>query len=672
MPWSPAAALLIALLAGAPASGHAQAPRRPLQPSDVYRLKGVSDPQVSPDGEWVAYVVSTVDSASNKSDTDVWMVSWDGTRRIRMTATNENESRPRWSPDGKQLAFTSARQGAKGAQVWLLDRAGGEAVKLTSIKGGIGEYAWSPDGKKFVFGLLDPDPDEADTTKKAPPKPIVVDRLRFKRDIEGYLGHRRNHLYLYDIASGALDTLTRGDFDDERPSWSPDGTQILFQSNRRPDADRLDQTDLFVIEARAGATPRQLTTFDGRDNIGGRLSWSPDARSIAFMVGTDVGSLAYDQYRLAVVPVEGGAPRVLTAALDRGVSQPSWTEDGRAIQLLVTDDREQYVARVDAQTGAVTRVTRERNEVTQLAPGPRGRWAVLATDPATPSEVYALENGALRRLTHHNDAFIATIELGNVEGLTSKGKDGAETHSMLIRPPGKALARGLPTILWIHGGPKAQDGFGFDFTRQVLAARGFAVVGVNYRGSDGRGHAWQRAIYADWGNKEVVDILGVADEVVKMGVADPARLGIGGWSYGGILTDYVTATDPRFKAASSGAGSALQLSMWGTDQYIVQYENELGSPWKNPQLWMKLSYPFFKADKIKTPTLYMSGDRDFNVPTSGTEQMYQALKVNGVEAEMVIYPNQFHGLTMPNFLVDRLDRYQRWFGAHLQAPAVQP
>ena len=552
--------------------------------------------------------------------------------------------------------------------MWLLDRAGGEAVKLTDVKGGVGDYAWSPDSKRLALVMQDLDPDEADTTKKADrAKPIVLDRYKFKEDIEGYLSNRRAHLYLYDIATKKLDTLTRGAWDDERPVWSPDGTRLLFVSNRRPEGDKTEQHDVFVVEARAGAMPRQLTTFEGEDLIAPRAAWSPDGQQVAYLTGKDAPVFSYDQMRLAVVPANGGAPRVLTAALDRGVSQPAWSVDGKAILLLVTDDREQYVARVDPASGALTRVTAARNVVSALASGASGRWAVLASDPKTPDELYALEDGALRRLTTHNDAFMAGIQLGTVEGISAKGKDGAETHGVLIRPPGKESARMLPTVLYIHGGPKAQDGYNFDFTRQVLAAKGFAVAGVNYRGSDGRGHAWQKAIYADWGNKEVVDILAVADELVKSGVADGARLGMGGWSYGGILTDYTTATDARFKAGVSGAGSALQTSMYGVDQYIVQYENELGSPWKNPALWTKLSYPFYKADRIRTPTLYMVGEKDFNVPSVGSEQMYQALKVLGIETQMVIYPAQFHGLTTPGFVVDRLERYQGWFGKYLGA-----
>jgi len=192
------------------------------------------------------------------------------------------------------------------------------------------------------------------------------------------------------------------------------------------------------------------------------------------------------------------------------------------------------------------------------------------------------------------------------------------------------------------------------------------VLAVNYRGSSGRGSAFQKAIYADWGNKEVIDLLGAVDHMLASGVADPERLGIGGWSYGGISTDYTIASDTRFKAAVSGASSALQLSMYGSDQYTVQYEHELGVPWKTKDLWLKLSYPFFQADRIKTPTLFLSGDRDFNVPTIGVEQMYQALKSLGVDTQLIIYPGQFHGITMPSYARDRLERYLAWFNKYLK------
>jgi dipeptidyl aminopeptidase/acylaminoacyl peptidase len=289
-----------------------------------------------------------------------------------------------------------------------------------------------------------------------------------------------------------------------------------------------------------------------------------------------------------------------------------------------------------------------------------------------PTEVCALENGALRKLSHQNDALVGGLQLATTEDFTSKSKDGTIVNGLLVKPAGYRQGQRLPLILYVHGGPNGQDQHGFSFDRELFAANGYAVLSVNYRGSAGRGAAHQRAIFADWGHLEVVDLLGAVDEAVKSGVADPERLGIGGWSYGAILTDYTIATDTRFKAAVSGAGSALQLTMYGLDQYIVQYEQELGPPWRNPDLWLKISYPFFHVDKIQTPTLFLGGEKDFNVPIAGGEQMYQALKSRGIDTQLVIYPGQFHGLTTPSYQRDRLERYLAWWGKYLKPAGGTP
>jgi dipeptidyl aminopeptidase/acylaminoacyl peptidase len=288
------------------------------------------------------------------------------------------------------------------------------------------------------------------------------------------------------------------------------------------------------------------------------------------------------------------------------------------------------------------------------------------SEPQLPGEIYAIENNVARRLTHVQVSFVNAIQFANVEGFTSTSKDGTKVSGILYTPASAKPGQKLPLILFIHGGPVAQDMYEFDFTRQMLAAGGYAVAGVNYRGSNGRGVAYTKAIYADWGNKEVADILGAANYLVEKGIADEKNMGIGGWSYGGILTNYTIATDTRFKAAASGAGSSLQLTMYGIDQYITQYETELGTPWKNPKKWMDLSYPFFNADKIKTPTMFMASEKDFNVPTAGAEQMYQALRSVGVPAQLIIYPGQFHGITTPTYLIDRYERYLKWFGKYLK------
>jgi dipeptidyl aminopeptidase/acylaminoacyl peptidase len=296
--------------------------------------------------------------------------------------------------------------------------------------------------------------------------------------------------------------------------------------------------------------------------------------------------------------------------------------------------------------------------------------AVVASTPHQPAEVMAVEGKKARAISSHNRELLDTIELGALEGIEFESRDGTVVHGILVKPPGYQPGRRYPTIAYIHGGPVGQDGFEFDFTWQILAAKGYVVVAPNYRGSSGRGLQFTRAINADWGNLEVQDVIAAIDHLVAQGIADPERLGIGGWSYGGMTTNYTIATDTRFKAAVSGAGVSNMLAAYGTDQYIRQYENEVGLPWKDIQPYLKISYPFYEAERIKTPTLFMCGEYDFNVPLINSEQMYQALKSLGVETQLVIYPAQYHGLTKPSYLRDRAERYVAWFDRFLKGAAT--
>jgi dipeptidyl aminopeptidase/acylaminoacyl peptidase len=659
--------LILCLAAPAFAQG-----KRPLGTDDLFNLKEVRDPQRSPDGKWVAYTVARAIKDTDKNDTDIWMVSWDGQQQIQLTSTAEGESSPRWSPDGKYLAFLSSRQGAKAAQVWLLNRAGGEAAKLTDIKGGVSDYAWSPDSRRLVLVVDVPDPsqtdDDKDTEKKdtdpKTPKPIVVNRYYFKADVKGYLRGERSHLQLFDIAAKKAEPLTSGAFDEESPAWSPDGMHVAFiRRHGEGDVDKAPNHDLFVIDARTGAKERRLTTTPADE--GGRLSWSPDGRSIACVIGDDPKFSAYDQNRLVTIPAAGGEPRVLTDELDRPVRAPFWTADG--ILVSVSDDRSEYIARVSAAGGRTEKIISGRRVVTSFSAGTDGGLAVIASTPTEIPEIYALEAGKLRQLSHQNDEWAKRLLLGATEEFAATSKDGTSVHGLIVKPPSFQPGRKYPTLLRIHGGPNGQDVNAFNFEREWLAANGYVVVAVNYRGSNGRGSAYQKAIFADWGNKEVIDLLGAMDYVQTLDYVDASRLGIGGWSYGGILTNYTIATDGRFKAAISGAGSSNQISLYGTDMYITQYEAELGPPWKNQDLWIKLSYPFFHADRIRTPTLFMGGEKDFNVPLLGGEQMYQALRSLGVDTELVIYPNQFHGITIPSYKKDRLERYVAWYDKYLKS-----
>lgn len=659
--------LLICLFAllGTGSMAQSVTKKRPINPKDIYRLHAISDPQLSPDGKWITYSISTVDTTKDKRNTDLWMVSWDGKESVQLTSGPDSESKARFSPDGKYISFVSSRQGATKGQIWLMDRRGGEAKKLTDLKTDLDDYVWSPDSKKIALVLRDPD--YADSAKTKVRKPYVLDRYHFKADIQGYLEKGSTHLYLYDIATKKIDTLTTGIHDETSPVWSPDGSQIAFVSNRTDDPDRNQNTDIYVMDARKGATMKQITTWPGSDN---NPVWSPDGKRIAYLRSTGSANfLMYDQPVLAVIGRDGGEPTLLSKSLDRPVRNPKWAKDSQAIGVLVQDDRQTYIGQYTLD-GKLTKLAGGNRAFSDLEAVSAGNWLTQMSDPQTPAELYAVENGTTRRLTHVHDDFLAPLELATVEGFSSKSKDGAQVSSILYRPAGTPAGKKLPAIFYIHGGPVSQDEFSFDLTRQLLAAGGYAVVAVNYRGSNGRGLDYTKAIYADWGNKEVLDILGAADYVVEKGIADPERMGIGGWSYGGILTNYTIATDTRFKAAASGAGSSLQLSMYGSDQYTNQYETELGAPWKNTDKWLKLSYPFLKADRIKTPTLFMASEKDFNVPVAGSEQMFQALRSLGIPTQLVIYPGQFHGITVPSYQKDRVDRYLQWFDKYLKGKTL--
>ncbi|MCI0751734.1 MAG: S9 family peptidase, partial [Flammeovirgaceae bacterium] len=593
----------------------------------------------------------------------IWMAATDGSGTIQLTFTPESESNPKWSPDGKYLAFLSGRfDGKEKDQLWIMNRLGGEARQLTSFKVSISDYEWSPDSKQMVLVIRDQEV-RPDSLKDKPAKPIVIERYHFKEDIHGYLEKRYSHLYLLHVESKHLDTLTRGNFSHGEPVWTPDGKHIAFTSNRSQDPDRNMNTDIWLMEARPGSSPKQLTTWIDYDR---KPTISPDGKSISYLRSISPQWDVYDEPYLAVISIEGNAPVILTQKLDRPITNPEWDLDGKSMVALVEDDRRRYALQVDLATGNQLPLTSGDRSVTVIKPFGTDKYLVQMAEPNRPSELYILEKGVFRRITKQHDSFLAPLSLSTVEGFEFKNREGIRIGGLLYWPNNKPKGQKLPLILWIHGGPVAQDEFEFDMTMQMLASQGFAVATVNYRGSNGRGYDFARSIFGDWGNKEVIDLLDGVNYLVKAGLADASRLGIGGWSYGGILTDYVTATDSRFKAAASGAGSALQLSMYGTDQYIQQYEMELGVPWKNADKWIKISYPFFKADRINTPTLYMVGQNDFNVPASGSEQMYQALRSRGVPTQLVIYPDQFHGLTVPSYWVDRYTRYIEWFKKFLK------
>jgi dipeptidyl aminopeptidase/acylaminoacyl peptidase len=671
-------------LAAAPLS--AQPAKHPLRLDDIARFRDVRDPQCSPEGKFVAYVVSSIDVKEDKSTSHVWMVGVDGQGDRQVTTSQDSESSPRWSPDGRYLSFTSSRPGpAKGNQVWILDRNGGEAVQLTAVKGRLQGYEWAPDATRLALVVGDPDPDaetpapasaagaaagEASAARPKAPKPIVIDRYKYKQDGQGYLlSGRHSYIYLFDIASKKLERLTKGSWDESSPSWSPDGTRIAFISNHGTDPDRDPAGQLFVADAKAGVVEKPVTGVENR--VGrGRPEWSPDGTTIAFVEGDEKKYGAYNMEHLALVASDGSARPVRVKAvedLDRGVSSPRFSADGKFITFTVTDDRSVYPARVPVAGGGVERLLQPPVVVSSWTMS-KGCSAAISGGDEKYSEVHLIDAGKTRRLTHQNDALLSELTIAPTEEVAFTSKDGTEVHGLLTRPVGYTSGKKVPLLLRIHGGPNGQDQHSWSTERQWFAANGYAVLAVNYRGSSGRGQKFSRAIFADWGHYEVEDLLAGVDHVVKMGVADPGRLGVGGWSYGGILTDYLIASDTRFRGATSGAGTAFTVAFYGTDQYIIQYDYEIGPPW-NPKAWetyVKISYPFLHADRIKTPTLFLGGERDFNVPVQGSQQMYQALRSLGVDTQLVIYPNENHGIQRPSYVRDRYERYLAWYDKYVK------
>lgn len=670
---------ILLLLVFATALSAAEAPRL-LQPADFAALRTVSDPQLSPDGTAVAYVVKTVDLAKDKQPSNLWLINWDGSGRHALTFGDEGCAHPRWSPDGRWLAFLSSRGDDNECdQVWLLPRAGGEAEKITTLRTGVEDFAWSPDGSRLVLVVRDLDPREAaaqqaEKDKKTPP-PLVLDRFQFKQDITGYLTGAYAHLQLLTLATRKTEPLTAGGaHDDVLPAWSPNGREIAFVTKRGGDPDRTENWDIYVIAAESGAKERQLTTSPEADCHPdwweSAPAWSPDGQWIAYLHGADPKKIEYAANSLAIIPAAGGPARILTAALDRNLRQPQWAADGQSVLALVEDDGEQILMGIPVDGSAPTPlITGGRANAFSL--GANNRLALLRSTPDRPYEVFAGKAGPtkiIRAITQENDAFLAQIRLASVETTKFKSADGTEVHGFLVHPTVAPAAGVKPAaLLRPHGGPQSQYAAEFNFEAQLFAANGYTVILPNPRGSTGRGTAYAMGIYAAWGSVDVQDDLAAVDDAVARGLADPDRLGVGGWSYGGMSTNYLIASTTRFKAATSGASIANVLAGYGTDEYIRDYENELGAPWKNPAAWQAISYPFLHADRIKTPTLFLCGEKDFNVPLPNSEQMYQALRTLGVPTQLVIYPGQFHGLTKPSYFLDRYQRYLAWYAKYIPA-----
>lgn len=645
--------------------------RRSLTVDDLSEVKDVWGPKISPDGLWVAYTVTEVDTQADMKRSDIWLTRWDGTETVRLTATPASEHSPSWSPDGKYLAFLAP--GAKNDsvdQLWRIDLAGRNVEQLTALDYGVSEFDWAPDAKKIALisrvlpvGMLENSAD----------RPIVIDRLLFKQDGYGYLPNARSRLHLLDLQDRSVVRLSSGPHDEIMPSFAPDGRLIAYVTKLGDDPDRHENWDILTVEPRAGSKPKRISMGDLMecDPVWGwtavnNLSWSPDGQQIACIQSGPLEFSWFTLHQVALFSVHGDQGLRPTADLDRTTTRPRFSEDGKRVFFLLEDDQNVHLASISTDGRDLRRLTPAGRTVLEYDIGPAGQIALLSSSPDEPAEISVLDGETLRPLTQANQELLRSVQLMPATAISYTGPDGSELHGLLIKPPGFKEGVRYPTIMRLQGGPNAQWQNEFDFSWQVLAAQGYVVFGPNPRGSSGRGEAFQKTTFGDWGNAGVVDVLAAADYLVATGIADESRLGVGGWSNGAILTNYVIASDTRFRAATSGGGMSNMFAGFGTDSWWQDWELELGLPWETPENWLRLSYPFLHADRIETPTLFLSGMEDYNVPAIHAEQMYTALRRLGVPTQLVVYPGQSHSVSRPSFARDVLSRYLSWYGRWLQ------
>ncbi len=660
----PFAVLGFAVLLASPAAGQ----HRNFTVGDALGIASVSDPQLSPDGEQVVYVVSRIDLEENESASRIHLVPFAGGDSRALTRADRSVSHPRFRPDGSQLAFLSSGDRGK-TQVWLLPLAGGEARALSDLPGGVSSFSWAPDGTALVVVSMDPDPNQPAEGSEPEPAPLVIDRLQFKRDGRGYLDDRRRHLYLVDSSDGSHEQRTFGPYDDVSPVFSPDGSEIAFVSVRplEGDPDATDNSDIFLIPRNGGETtgPVRLTSNPGPDRS---PVFSPDGRFVVHTGNRKPERIWYATEHLFALDRATDEVIHLAAALDRNLSSPRFGTDSGSVFALLEDAGNRHLASFSlAPDAAFDRVLAGERDVRDLEVVGERAVAVAAT-PHRPPEVIGWTRGSEpRRLTRENDALLAEVRLSEVERITFPSSDGTEIQGFVTKPPDFEAGKRYPTILWIHGGPVSQFSTAFQSIWQVFAASGYLVVAANPRGSSGRGEAFSHAIWADWGNLDYEDVNAAIDHLIGLGYADPDRLGVGGWSYGGILTNYVITKTNRFRAAVTGASETDYRAAYGNDHYQLEWEMELGLPWESPDLYNRLS-PISSVHQVTTPTLVLCGEQDWNVPLSQSENLYQSLRRLGVPTRLIIYPGQSHGIRLPSFVKDRYERYLDWFDRYLKPP----
>lgn len=671
-----------------------QTSKRPFRAEDVYRLRQVTDPQISPDGRKVAYVVQTVDREADEYRSHLWIAPLDGGEPHQLTRGAHKDASPRWSPDGRRVAFVSNRSNPSGSsssssspnsndkrsEIWLIEESG-EPWQLSDTVKGATNPVWSPDGQTILYltktrvdGETKPQDKKSPVEKHAP---RVIRDIFYRFDGEGQFDDSFPHIWSIPAEGGEATQLTFGDFFDGDAAWSPDGAQIAFTSGREPDRGEHRLRDVWVVAAQGGE-PRKLTKSNGPSNS---PIWSPDGRTIAYS-----GHQKREQFSSATtlawtVPADGGEPWALNAALDRSVfERPAgnamlWARDGGGLYFLANDAGATRLYRVPAQGGESEPLTPLGLRVMGFDLAPDGGSIVYTGDaPTNPGELFVLPlgGGQPRPLTHHNAAFAAEVQLQEAEPISIEGADGWQIPAWIVRPIGFREGERVPVVLDVHGGPHGMHGpsFGAGWSGfQELAGRGYAVLLINPRGSSGYGEPFTAACVQDWGGKDYEDLMRGVDWAVAQGIADPQRLVVTGYSYGGFMTSWVVGHTDRFRAAVCGAPVADLISFYGESDIGTTFgAYEHGGPlWERWDAYRERS-PLTHIQNCRTPFMLLHFEGDLRCPIGESEQLFAVLKKLGREVEFVRYPGGFHTYQThaPSQAIDRVQRTGDWFDRWLR------